>query len=385
MKKEARNSAHTKKYNRKLILRIIRKSPVSRAEIARITGLTRAAVTIITEDLVNEGLLFEKERGEADYGRKPVILDMNPESLYATGINLARDGYYGGIVNIKGELIHEEKINIQKNKKSQYALNILKESMNKILKKCNIPYEKVIGMGISSPGPVNINNGTILNPPGFDMWHNINIVEEFKNKFTFDIHLENISTALTLAEKNYGKGSMYKSFLFLVVDNGIGGGIILHERIYRGVGGHGSEIGHTTINMNGRICRCGNRGCLEMYASVPAILKESVSRRKDLKSWNDIVDGAEAGDRTCIGTIEKEAGYLSAGIVNVMNVLELEAVILNGYIRYRPRILLDKIYENINKTAINRNIRKIPVLESGVCDKTGVLAAASIALEKFFS
>jgi len=104
-----------------------------------------------------------------------------------------------------------------------------------------------------------------------------------------------------------------------------------------------------------------------------------------LKSWNDIVDGAEAGDVLCIGTIEKEAGYLSAGIVNVMNVLELEAVILNGYIRYRPRILLDKIYENINKTAINRNIRKIPVLESGVCDKTGVLAAASIALEKFFS
>ena len=384
MKKSGTNSTNMKLDNRRLILSIIRKNPISRAELARKTGLTRATVTLLIDEIVNIGIVMETVTARADFGRKPVLLDLNPSSYYIVGVYISREGCSVGVVNIKGELLlqHEAEFEVKSN--FDENINNIIEGIKKVMADSGLAEDKLLGIGVSSPGPVDINNGIILNPPNFDAWHNMNIVGELKKTFQYDIFLDNNASSLTLAEKNYGRGVEFSNFMLMVVDTGIGAGIIINDKLYRGVGGFGSEIGHTSIDLNGRVCNCGNIGCIEAYASMPAVISDIQQYDKSIKSWKQVIDKASEGDKFCAETIIKEARYLSVGIVNVMNLLELEAIILTGDISYKSKLLIDKISEDVNNFAITRNIHKFQVLNSPIKEESKVVSAAAIILEKFF-
>lgn len=385
MKNKARNSAYMKFANRQLILNIIRKNPISRAELARRTGLTRAAISLIADELIGEGIVMETGTGEAEYGRKPVLLDINADCCYAIGLNISRGGCSAGLVNMKGVLVSRIEIDLDKITDAGKALKIIVGDIDRLVRDSKIASEKLIGMGISMPGPLDVFSGTVLNPPNFSMWHGVNIVQQLRKQFNFDVFLENNSTALALAEKNYGKGSEFDNFMLMVVDTGIGSGIIIDNKLYRGTGGFGGEVGHTSIDINGRKCSCGNAGCLELYASIPAVLKDARLHDAGISAWNEIVDRAEAGDDFCIKVVEKEARYLSGGVVNAMNILELEAVVLTGIINYKPGMLLDRIREIVGSTVITRDIHKIQICNSDLTDNAEIISAAAIAIEKYFN
>ncbi|NSW90753.1 MAG: ROK family transcriptional regulator [Firmicutes bacterium] len=385
MRNKARNSTDMKFYNRNTILKIIQRSPVSRAELARKTGLTRAAVSLIIDELIKEGIVVETGTGEAEYGRKPVLLEINPDCYYVVGLNISRSGYSTGIVDIKGNL--KSRYDFSNNVKAslENELNHIKYALNKLIKNSGIEEEKILGLGISAPGPLDVYNGIILNPPNFSLWHGVNIIDELKKDIPLKMFLENNSTALTLAEKNIGKGPKFSNFILIVVDTGIGAGIVIDDKLYRGEGGFGCEIGHTTIDVNGKACSCGNTGCLEVYASIPAVLQKAAQYDNGIKSWKDIVDKAEQGNNYCLKIIKEEARLLAAAIVNIINILELEAVVLTGYINYKPNMLMDLIREYVGKTAITRNIRSTKIYSSSLDENSDIIAAAAVVIDKFFS
>jgi len=385
MERKARNSAYMKQANRQRILSIIRKKPLSRAELARETGLTRAAISLIIEELIKDGLVTESGVGEAEFGRKPVYLAINPDRFYVVGLNIARDRCVCGIVNLKGEHVLSEEVHIENVYNSEEAIIVIEKAISDIIKRTEIDPGKFLGIGISAPGPIDSINGTILNPPNFPMWHNVNIVREIKKRFPYDVYLENNANALALAERDYGAGIGLKYFMLLVVDTGIGAGIITDSRLYRGIGGFGSEVGHTSIDFNGLKCDCGNKGCLETYASIPSLIRNMKLREYGINSWREIADRAETGDKFCQEVIDREALYLSAAIINVINILELEAVILAGYINYRPGLLLRRLRENIENSVINRNARSVNILNSSIREHAEIISAASIVMDKYFN
>jgi predicted NBD/HSP70 family sugar kinase len=263
-------------------------------------------------------------------------------------------------------------------------IRILIEGVKKIIMDQELPQEKILGIGINAPGPIDMHLGEIINPPNFDLWHNVNIVREFKKHFNLNVFLENNSKSLAIAEKNYGKGSEFNSFMLMVVDSGIGAGFVINENIYRGFYGLGSEIGHVSIDFNGKQCNCGNKGCMEVYASIPSVIENIQRYDKNITTWNEIVDKALDGNVKCKKAIEKEALYLSAGIVNVMNILELEAVVLTGTIRYKPDIIMESIQKNVWKSMITRKLHKLIITNSSIVKNPGVVSAASIIFERFF-
>ncbi|MCK5129407.1 MAG: ROK family transcriptional regulator [Clostridiales bacterium] len=381
MKTKTRNSSYTKQYNRKLILSIIQRQAVSRADVARKTGLTRAAVSIIVDELITEGIVVVKGTQETSTGRKPVLLDINPESHYAIGLNIARDHCSIGIVNIKGEILSATDIDISKVKSIHDAIGTISNKINTLCTQTKIEQDKILGMGISTPGPLDAIHGIIMNPPNFELWNNVAIVSEFKKTYSFEIILHNNSSALALAEKNYGAGREYADFILLVVDAGVGSGIIIDNKLYRGFHGFGSEIGHTSINFEGSRCNCGNYGCLEVYASIPAILKEAALIDTSLDSWNRIVDCANEGNTFCIDLIDKEARYIAAGLVNVVNLLHIETIILTGYITYKPTILKDCVEKYIGQQAIIRDLHEIEILLAGITEHSEIIAAATIIFD----
>ncbi len=323
MKKSATNSAIMKESNRRLILSIIRKKPSSRAELARITGLTRAAVTMIVDDLQKEGLLTETGSADADFGRKPVILDLNTKGLFAIGLYIAREACFICISDIKAEPLVQQKFVLDPSRGVDDCILQLIGRTESIISESGAPDNRIIGMGIAVPGPVDIYNGTIMNPPNFDLWHNVNITGAFKKRFEFPVYIENNAAALALAEKAYGAGIDFDSFMLLLVNEGIGAGIVIEDKLYKGEKGFGSEAGHITIDINGRSCSCGNKGCIEMYASTPSVINALADEGIRVDSWKAVVDEALNGNERCRKAIEDEARYLSAGIVNVMNVIEL--------------------------------------------------------------
>jgi len=378
----AQNGSQMRLLNRLRILQLIRRGAVARSELAAETGLTRAGISVIVSGLLKEGLLLESGcRGSAG-GRKPVLLELRPEYGCALGLTISRAGAEVGVVNFKGELLWQSPLSALEPVRNA-ALTEIRQTLRRTLSR-RVANRKLLGVGVSTPGPVDTMTGTILNPPNFELWHGVRIGDELAEVAGRNVFLANNSQALTMAEKAYGKGRDCGSFLLMVVENGIGAGIVRGDEVFAGWRGFGSEVGHTSVDYNGPECDCGLRGCVELYASVPNVLEKVRKSRPRIRTWNDFIDQAHAGDAVCRRTLEEQARALAIAIVNVINTLELEAVVLTGDVLYRGELLREAIERHVNLTAINRRLRHIPVHLSMLNQHSAVMAAAGIAIEKFF-
>lgn len=381
----ATNSAYMKLANRKLVLNLIRKQSISRAEIARRTGLTRAAVSLIMDELIEEGIVVEKGYCEnTTFGRRPMCLGINSEHLYVIAIDITKKKSEMGIVSITGDLIAKDSMSLLDVHDPHEAIKQIASKVSTLINK-HVDTQKIIGIGISTPGPVDIINGKILNPPNFEIWQNVEIVDLFKEYLDFNIFLDNRSIALTIREKNYGLGLELKSFLQVLVNRaGIGAGLVMNDKIYRGMMGQGSELGHTSIDMNGIQCQCGNIGCLECYASITAVLERVQQEYPEVTSWEEIVDRA-ANEAFFMNVIKDEGMYLSTAIANCMNLLELEAVVLSGDIIYSPELLIEEIKMHLQQKSITSTVKEVKVLASKREEDIYIISAATIVIEKFFT
>lgn len=285
-------------------------------------------------------------------------------------------------MNISGEMIKVLQVDLPEELGVQERINFIAEAINNMVVTSGIRNERIMGVGISSPGPIDINKGVILTPREFEKWHNVDIVNRLNRLLTWECYIENESIALAIAEKNYGCGNLYNNFILLEVDTGIGSGIIINDSLYRGVMNFGGEVGHMSISMAGRKCSCGSRGCLTKYASIPAIL--SSDKTKEFDTWDKLVDKAYDGNKKALNIIKKEAKYLSVGIVNIINALELEAVILAGEVSYRPNLILNLIKENTSKSLLMRKMRDLEIRCTEILDNASIISACTIVIEKFF-
>ena len=377
------NSNRMKVSNRKLVLNSISNNCLSRADLARETGLTRAAISIIVDNLINDGLVHEGETIDAKLGRKGKAIRLNLDNNYAIGLSLYRDSISVGSVDLEGNVSGYRRFDNDGSETREQILDKVVPVIKEIM--AGQKDKEFLGLGIAAPGPIWQEMGIILSPPNFNKWHNFNIVKYFKDIFGEKVYLENMSNALALAENYFGLGLKYDSFAEIVIEGGIGSGIILRGGLYRGANGLGNEIGHMTVNINGELCECGNRGCAEMYASDTAIVSYAKTKDVSLDDWSKIVDGAEKGDIICSSILEREAEYLSTLVINVINVFDLSAVVFAGRITYKFDIIKELIKKNVNARVLARNIAKIDVLETSITDKRDVLSPATTVLSEFFN
>lgn len=359
----ATNANTMKEKNRRLIIDIIRKNSVSRTGISKDISLTKAAISIIVDDLLKSNVVFESKSEEAGVGRHPLMLNINPDFMYAIGINITRSYVELGIVDITGKIIVQSQIDVYPKKDA--IKNIIAE-VKAIQNRVFISDEKIYAIGVTAPGPVDSLNATILNPPGFEEWHYENIGLRLKTALNKHICLENISTGLALREKYYGIAKDFDDFLLLTVGDGIGSEIMTSGKLLKSA----PEFGHMSISYNGIKCECGNTGCIEKYASIPAILKGT-----PYKSWKEVID---AEDRKII---EKEADFLSFGIINAVNLFNTERVILGGEINYNSEKLISAVKEKIFDKTITKKMPKVYSTNTS----NDVVCAATVAFNDFFN
>ena len=302
------------------------------------------------------------------------------------GVDLGGTKIYTALANVNGEILREIVVPTEASKGSGQIIDKIKDSIRYVSQEVTL--EKVKAIGIGSPGPLKVKDGIIAEPPNLPI-RNYNIVEDIENEFGVKVYLDNDANAATLAEYLFGQGIGTENMVFITASTGVGGGAILNGKLYRGSTSNAVELGHTTVKYNGRVCGCGNRGCVESLASGTAIkaiaderIKEnttSLSEYDEVTS-KEVFDEAKKGDKLASEIIRECIGYLGVAVANAANTFDPDMIVLGGGVLNAGDIIFEIIEEEMQERCLNTIRENCKVKPAKLGGKAGVLGAVALAI-----
>ncbi|MBM7654976.1 glucokinase-like ROK family protein [Neobacillus cucumis] len=372
------NQQVVKKNNKSLVLDMVRENdPISRADIAQSTGLNKATVSSLINELLEEELVYESGAGESSGGRRPVILYFKRAAGFSIGIDIGVNYILIVLTNLKGEIViekHEQIID------STYSVVIgqVKKMIRAIMNE--MPYSKygIVGFAVGVPGIVD-KEGIVVLAPNLG-WKNINLKEELEAEFNVPVCVENEANAGAYAEKQFGAGQNSENLIYVSASSGIGVGIILNGQLYKGESGFSGEMGHMIIHINGRPCKCGSKGCWEMYASENALMSLTNQRNVTLES---LIQLAEENDQNTIKLFEEIGQYIGYGINNIINSFNPRQVIIGNRLAMAQKWIEPAIRKTVKSSALSYNQSDNEILFSKLSTHSTALGVAAFAIENF--
>lgn len=361
----------TKQHNRDLVLRtIFANDPISRAEIARVTHLTRTTVSDVVSGLINEGLVDEVGRGESIGGKSPILLSVIADSRYLIGLNLAQDKFIGAVVNLRGEIKETVEVEVHDDN-GEKALQLVYQILDQLIRKKHKP---LVGIGVGTPGLINTREGIVLSAVNLE-WENLPLGSLLQKKYKIPVLVLNDSQATAIGEYVYGnKHKPDENLIVVNVKYGIGAGILVNGQLFQGDGGGAGEIGHVVVQENGELCRCGKRGCLETISSARAVM-----RRLKLNSLDAVHSAFEAGDSNAKESIERAARYLGISLANLIGTLNIQKIVLAGDMTRFGAPWLETVNASMRNAALTR-MSEGTQLELGTLDYRACILGASAFL-----
>lgn len=345
------NNQHSKFLNKAFVLKIVStQGPISRLRLSEITGLSKMTISNIVIDYIKDGVMCAANTEKSAIGRKADLIVVVPDSLLTLGIYIGSSRINVGIINLHGAILRNEEISLSPDESEQSFIRKLFMLIDMVYTKDIRP--KVWGIGVSSIGPLDIQEGRILKLPYFNNIISIEIVRPLEERYELPVYLENDANVSALAEMYFGNGQLYNNFLYISITAGIGSGIIINRELFNGTKGFGGELGHMSVQLDGVLCSCGNRGCLERYASISAIQEwynqqNAGDEKVEKVGWLSIVDRARQGDISSLAAIERMCKYLSMGLINAINILDPECIFLGGDIGPALELMIPIIEEII--------------------------------------
>jgi predicted NBD/HSP70 family sugar kinase len=321
--------------NRSTILNAIKThGAIPRAEIARITGLSPATLTGITAELIQDDLVFEKESGDSSGGRRPIMLAINPRGGFVVGIKLMEDHAVGALTDLEATLLCKQSYTFNDRSPAAVA-KVLGALVSELLSLADVPAQKLIGIGIGLAGIIDSGQGLVRISPFFG-WQDVPLRELIQSHVDVPVYLDNDVNTLAFAEKWFGAGRGLNDFLVVTFGRGIGLGIVVNSQFYHGARGGAGELGHTVVQPGGKLCACGKHGCLEMYASEPAMLQQAEEAFQEGKlsrlpqSPDELVALAFAGEPAAQAILARAGQLLGQSIANLENILNPQRIIITG-------------------------------------------------------
>jgi len=389
-----------KNLNKHAIIDLIRFSSggISRVELARRMGLTRAAVSAIINDLLDVGLVRESE-GTYPSGRKPIVLEINPMLGHVVGVDMGASHVMLILADFSGRQIHEMEAPLDINEGPVVCLDKVARLVDRLLAEAHMTIKDISAFGVGVPGPIVAKEGMVSGPPIMPGWDRYPIRDHLQELWGKPVSLNNDAELGAVGEWAYGAGRGERYLCYIKVGTGIGAGLLLDGQIYRGATGCAGEIGHITIDENGPICTCGNRGCLEAIAGGNAIIrkvKESVRLgqrtiladlvHQDKLGVGDVMNAARHGDHLA-QRITAEAGmHLGTAIANVINLFNPSMVIVGGSVGQIGDLLLEPVRLTVQRRSLSvasKNVRiTAALLGPHSCAIGAVVQALSIVLHQ---
>jgi N-acetylglucosamine repressor len=383
-KASAARSNTIRDINRQIVLNYVRElGPISRAEIARETALQRSTISLIVDELRIDGLI-EEVSGESTGGRPPSLLSLRTADAVAIGVDLGTVKTVMASSDLAGRVLEQEEFPTD-------------HDVNKTVKKIVQCAQRLIGknngtiegIGISLPGVVDPETGNLY-VPHFS-WRNEPIAETLTQATSLPVSIDNDANAAALAELWFGRPEIRKvrDFILVLVEEGVGTGIVFDGQVYSGEGGTAGEFGHMTIGTGAPVaCAVGSTECWEAFASERAALaryqKLSRSNGNDDVNFTKLMDLALRGDRNARAALKETARYLGIGIANLIQGLAPEAVIVAGPIAHAWQVIVEDLKMSVD-SSICRGFPSTPILDSTLGSQPTLMGALSLVLASKFA
>jgi predicted NBD/HSP70 family sugar kinase len=370
-----------RRHNSVRILSHLRRGDASnRAELARITRLDPKTVTNLTGRLLRERLIVADGLVASSGGRPAERLCLNPDGLYAVGVNLGATRLRTVVLDFVGAVRTSSDVALRNTDDARKILSQVEGEIGANLDRARLSSrQRVAGIGFCCPGFVDRAAGVALNSVHIPGWRDVRVAEALGRTFKLPVHLEESSRAKAFGELWFGVGQSMKDFVALDFGFGIGVGIVSNGRLHYGASESGGELGHTTVKPGGDPCRCGHRGCLETVASG-----EAIARRSGRPTAKAAAEAAQAGDRRCRQVITEAGQLLGVAVANLVNLLNPAAVILNGGLCGAGDLLLGPFHQALRDYTVPLSLAAASVTMSTVGNLAGAMGAAMVPLQAYF-
>ncbi|WP_298825929.1 ROK family transcriptional regulator [uncultured Planococcus sp.] len=377
-----------KEGNKSLVLKkIINHSPISRAAVAQEVGLNKGTVSSLVNDLLDDQLIYESGPGKSSGGRRPVMLLFNEKAGYSIGIDIGVNYLLGVLTDLNGNICIEKEVTF-KNLSYEEIEKQLFNTIDSLTDSAPPSPHGIIGIGMGVPGIVD-NNGEILLAPNLK-WKNLNLKLVLENRYQLPIIIENEANAGAYGEKRFGAGKDSEHIIYVSAGIGIGVGLILNGALYKGSNGFSGELGHMTIQVNGPTCRCGNKGCWELFASEQALLTAAekmkiVSPSGKEMELSDLMALAEQGDPKVIALFEQAGDYLGVGINNIINSFNPQQVIIGNRMASSSKWLTKTLTDRVSNQALWFQQNDLTICFSELSTFSSALGASAFSIENFLN
>lgn len=383
------NQDVTQEMNRSLLLKSLRREGVcSRAHLASLTGLKQATVTNIMKDFLNWGIVKEVGFLNGSKGRRSIGVSINPDGYRVIGVRLARKHYSVGLFDLTGKQIVKERVDFEPEKQpgAEEILNQIVGRMRLLIQQYG--KDSVLAAGLAVPGPFIAKKSRIALITGADIWKDIELKAFFEREMDIPVFLEHNANAGAYAHMWDLKEAYHDDILvYIAAGQGIGAGIVMNGRIYEGALGTSGEIGHMTIDRNGKPCACGNRGCLERYASSLELVKTVFGQRAGMEGCNfeDLEQQIRSGDTAYTEHYRRACESLGVGIINIVNVINPDRIIIgDDMARPNPELMEKTVRETVQKGILPDVFDELTLSISTYQGDSILTGAAIVAIDRFF-
>ncbi|GAB4539827.1 MAG: xylose repressor [Anaerolineales bacterium] len=388
--------------NLSLALRLIHeRAPISRAQVAQAAGLNKSTVSSLVDDLIARNLVHEVGVNSAGAGRPATMLEVNPQAGNIIGVEFGVDFVSVAVTDFVGNILwrRREETNPAEGQEKiiNQTLRIVQEAQTQNKKRGT----RFLGIGLATPGTVDVEDGILVFAPNLH-WHQVPFREIFSKATNLKTFIENDANAATMAEHLFGGAKQLNDFIFVFAGIGIGSGLFLNGKLYRGKNGYAGEIGHSPISAGPaqNVCHCGNRGCWETYANQYSILQR-IQARLEVKR-NSVIpqlleekqcalsiplikQAADAGDAEALESFAEAGRAMGQGFAGLVNILNPETIILGGPLAIAGDYLLPSVREMIARHALPEIGQQAEIVLSTFGSDASLIGAIAIVVDDVLS
>jgi glucokinase-like ROK family protein len=385
-----------RKVNTSLVLNALRlHAPISRAELANITKLNRSTISNIVNVLLEDGLVLEMDTMESKIGRPGIALALRPEGGAVIGVEIGVGFISVVLTDFVANILWREGIEYSL-KKPQ--IEIISEAERLVDTAISFTKEKnlrLLGIGLGVPGLVDVQKGELLFAPNLG-WQNVPLRLMWNQRFHLPLYVENEANLGALGEYYFGVGRDIDNFIYLSSGVGLGGGVIINGKLFKGGRGFAGEIGHIQRDPHGELCGCGRRGCWETQVGPRAVLQRVKRAIKadpdhaiakyangdlDHLTFNQVVDCALKGDQLCRAAMEEVGKNLGTGIADLANIFNPQMVVIGGTFSYGREVILPVLKDTISSETLPAVKEDLSVIFSELGADACVMGAIAVVLD----
>lgn len=374
-------------FNEQMVLKLVREQgPVSRAELARRSHLSRSTISSVVASLLAENYVYEIGIGDSQGGRRPIMLDFNERASIAVGIDIAASGVTMLLTDLRARVLQRSSERFDLIEGPDACLPRIVTLFHAAVRSAGVEAASIGGIGVGVPSPISDSTRRRIVPLAMPGWRDVPLRELLERTFERPILLDNDANLGALAEQAWGAACGLTNVAYIYFGStGIGGGLILDGKLYHGQLGSAGEIGHITIDEDGPICRCGANGCLEALIGVPALLARAAESGLMLTSVAELIVVAQAGNLIAQNVLAMAGAHLGVAIASLLNLLNPGGVVLGGELATAGDLLLDPLRATLVRRGLAAASQHVVLRPGTLGSDVIALGAAALAINNVLS